>query len=135
MEARLLPLPIPGAPAAVAALEVTATMDGRVFAVLGRVGAIHPELNTGDIFIPTWRLREEGTSFHYIPNSDYTPTPDMRLTEALYSQATALAGKKISVVKGGIWTTDAIFRETIDKVIEHLSKNLYGVDMKLTASY
>ena len=126
-------LPFPGAPAAVAALEVLAALGGRVFVVLGRVGAIHPKLNIGDIFIPTWGLREEGTSFHYIPNPDYIPTPDMELAEALYSQATALAGKKISVVKGGIWTTDAIFRETVDKVIEYSSKNLYGVDMESTA--
>lgn len=127
-------LPFPGSPAAVAALEVLTTMGGRVFVVVGRVGAIHPELNIGDVLIPTWGLREEGASFHYIPDQGYMPTPDMGLAEALYRQATALAKKRrINIVKGGVWTTDAIFRETLDKVIEYSQKGVYGVDMESTA--
>ncbi len=127
-------LPFPGSPAAVAALEVLTAMGGRVFIVVGRVGAIHPELDIGDVVIPTWGLREEGASFHYIPDRGYIPTPDMELAETLYRQATALAKKRrISIVKGGVWTTDAIFRETLDKVIEYSQKGVYGVDMESTA--
>jgi nucleoside phosphorylase len=41
--------------------------------------------------------------------------------------------RRIKVVKGGIWTTDAIFRETFDKVIKYSSKEVYGVDKESTA--
>ena len=79
-------------------------------------------------------MREEGTSLHYVPDLDYIPTPDMELAEALYKQAVTLVGRKrINVVKGGVWTIDAIFRETLDKVIEYSSKGIYGVDMEFTA--
>ena len=127
-------LPFPCSPAAVAALEVLTAMGGRVFVVVGRVGAINPALRIGDVLIPTWGLREEGASFHYIPDKDYVPRPDVELAEILYKYAVELKGKRrIKVVKGGIWTTDAIFRETIDKVVEYSSRGVYGVDMESTA--
>ena len=125
-------LPFPGSPASVAALEVLVAMGGRVFVVVGRIGAIHPELDIGDVLIPTWGLREEGASFHYIPDPGYTPTPDTELAETLYKQAIAKR-RRINIVKGGVWTTDAIFRETLDKVIEYSQKGVYGVDMESTA--
>ncbi len=130
----LVALPFPGSPAAVAALEALAAMGGRVFIVVGRIGAIHPRLNIGDVLIPIWGLREEGASFHYISDPDYIPAPDTELAEALYKRAVVLKGRRrISIIKGGIWTTDAIFRETIDKIVEYLSKNIYGVDLESTA--
>ncbi len=106
-------LPFPGSPAAVVALEVLAAMGGRAFVVVGRVEAIHPELNIGDVLIPTWGLREGGTIFHYIPDSDYTPTLDMELAEALYRQSMTLARRRINIVKGEVWTTDAIFQRRL----------------------
>ncbi len=125
-------LPFPGAPFAVAALEVLTAMGAERFVVLGRVGAIHLELDIGDVLVPTWGLREEGTSFHYVPDPSYVPRPDEELAEALYRNAVALV-KRRRVVKGGVWTTDAVFRETVDKVIEYSSKGIYGVDMESTA--
>jgi len=102
--------------------------------VVGRIGAIHPELDIGDVLIPTWGLREEGVSFHYIPDPGYTPIPDTELAETLYKQATVLVKRRrINIVKGGVWTTDAIFRETLDKVIEYSQRGVYGVDMESTA--
>ena len=41
--------------------------------------------------------------------------------------------KRIWLAKAGIWTTDAIFRETKDKVIKYGSRNILGVDMESTA--
>ena len=124
----------PGSPLAVAALEVLAAMGGRVFVAIGYVGAINPILSIGDVLIPTWGLREEGTSFHYVPDASYVPRPDSGLVEALYKHAVKLKRKRrIKVVKGGIWTTDAVCRETLDKVTEYSSREIYGVDMESTA--
>ena len=41
--------------------------------------------------------------------------------------------KKIRVLRGGIWSTDAIFRETEDKVAEYSRHGVLGVDMEATA--
>ncbi|MEL9940668.1 MAG: hypothetical protein QW348_07570 [Ignisphaera sp.] len=62
------------------------------------------------------------------------PKPDSKPVETLYKYAIELKGRKGNkVIKGGVWTTDAIFRETIGKVIEYSSKRIYGVDMESTA--
>jgi len=130
----IIALPFPGSPAAVAALEVLIAMGGKVFIGVGSVGSITPNLRVGDILIPSWGLREEGTSFHYIQSINYVPKPDSILHEALYANSVKLMkGRRIRVVKGGVWTTDAFFRETRDKVIEYSSKGIYGVDMESTA--
>lgn len=124
----------PGSPLAVAALEVLVAMGGRIFVAVGYAGAVNPALRIGDVLVPTWGLREEGASFHYVPDASYVPRPDSELAEALYRHAVKLKGKKgVKVVKGGIWTTDAVYRETLDKVVEYSSKGVYGVDMESTA--
>ena len=130
----IITLPFPGSPAAVAALEVLIAKGGKVFIGVGRVGSITSKLRIGDILIPSWGLREEGTSFHYVSPINCTPKPDSKLLETLYAKAIKLKrGRRIRVVKGGVWTTDAFFRETRDKVIEYSSKDIYGVDMEFTA--
>ncbi|ABM80470.1 phosphorylase family protein [Hyperthermus butylicus DSM 5456] len=90
----LVALPYPGSPDAVAVLEVLAAMGGSVFVVVGRVGAIHPTLSVGDVFVPTWGLREEGVSFHYVPDTDFIPKPDAELADALYRRAIGLKGEE-----------------------------------------
>ena len=130
----IIALPFPGSPAAVAALEVLIAMGGEVFIGVGRAGSITSKLRVGDILIPAWGLREEGASFHYIPSMNYVPKPDQELLEVLHANALKLIkGRRGRVVKGGIWTTDAIFRETRDKVIEYSAKGIHGVDMESTA--
>jgi len=130
----IIALPFPGSPAAGAALEVLIAMGGKVFIGVGRVGSIIPKLRIGDILIPAWGLCEEGTSFHYVTSINYVPKPDPELLESLYANAVKLKrGRRIRVVKGGVWTNDAFFRETRDKVIEYSSKGIYGVDMESTA--
>ncbi|MCE4627128.1 MAG: hypothetical protein F7B78_05730 [Desulfurococcales archaeon] len=39
------------------------------------------------------------------------------------------------LLRGGIWSTDAIFRETIDKVEKYSSMGVYVVDMEMTALF
>ena len=128
-----LALPYWGAPAAVAALETLIAGGGKTFIMVSRAGAISPALRVGDVLVPTWGLREEGTSYHYMP-PEYVPRPDARLSRALFREVKRVKGRrKIRVLQGGIWSTDAIFRETRDKVEEYSRKGVLGVDMEATA--
>ena len=128
-----LTLPYFGAPAATAALEVLIAGGGKTFIMVGEAGAINPILRIGDILVPTWGLREEGTSYHYMP-PDYVPRPDINLSRTLFREVKKIKGKKkIRVLQGGIWSTDAIFRETTDKVVEYSRMGILGVDMESTA--
>jgi uridine phosphorylase len=98
----VIALPFPGSPAAVAALEVLTVMDGEAFVAVGLVGAISPALKNGDGLIPTWRIREEGANFHYMPANTYVPKPDGKLIETPYTYAIRLKGRRIKVVKGSV---------------------------------
>jgi nucleoside phosphorylase len=57
----------PGAPLAAMVLEDLIACGAKLFIGLGLLGAIQPEIEVGDIVIPTLALRLEGTSHHYLP--------------------------------------------------------------------
>ena len=126
-------LPYIGAPASVMVLETLIVNGGKVFIALGLAGAIKRSIRIGDVVIPTWGIREEGTSYHYMP-PEYVPRPDDELANALYDEILNI-GKymKINVVKGGVWSIDAPSRETRDKVIKFSRRGVLAVDMESTA--
>ena len=76
-------------------------------------------------------LRDEGTSYHYLPPSEYSEAA-VHLTQMAREALTA-AG--IPIQSGATWTTDAPFRET-EKAIE-AAKNagILAVEMEAAALY
>ena len=122
-----------GAPAAVVTLELLIASGIRRFLVYGGAGSITRKLRIGDVLIPTWGVREEGTSYHYVPEG-HVPKPSQSLTrrlrEAMFSTLTPHGSR---VVEGGVWSTDAIFMETEDKVRRYANEGVLGVDMESTA--
>jgi len=122
-----------GAPAAVVTLELLIASGIRRFLVYGGAGSITRKLRIGDVLIPTWGVREEGASHHYVPEG-HVPKPSQslarRLREALFSTLTPHGSR---VMEGGVWSTDAIFMETEDKVRKYADEGVLGVDMESTA--
>ena len=76
-------------------------------------------------------LRDEGTSYHYLPPSRFSDA-DGRLIELLLP---ALAGLSPPVLRGATWTTDAPFRETAAAVARHTADGLLAVEMEAAALY
>ena len=76
-------------------------------------------------------LRDEGTSYHYMPASAFAEA-EPQLVEAA-SMATLEAGPRVIV--GGTWTTDAPFRETAEAIEAARSKGILGVEMEAAALY
>ena len=76
-------------------------------------------------------LRDEGTSYHYLPPSDYSEAA-LLLTQIAREALTA-AG--IPIQSGATWTTDAPFRET-EKAIEAAKMaGILAVEMEAAALY
>ncbi len=122
-----------GAPAAVMAMELLVAAGVRKFILFGGCGAIHPSVRVYDLVVPTWGIREEGTSYHYLP-SDIVPKPSKEVFTALKKKLRPIARElDIDLHVGGIWTTDAIFRQTRDKVRKYSSKGVLAVDIESTA--
>jgi uridine phosphorylase len=77
-------------------------------------------------------LRDEGTSYHYLPaDRDYAEA-DPALVSAV---APALAQSAIPVERGATWTTDAPYRETSEAIEAARGEGILAVEMEAAALY
>jgi hypothetical protein len=76
-------------------------------------------------------LRDEGTSYHYLPPSNYVAAEPVLL--ALAADALAQAGHQVHV--GDSWTTDAPFRETAGSIASCRREGILAVEMEAASLY
>jgi len=98
---------------------------------LGFCGALAPSYRIGDLFLPAQAIREEGTSYHYLP-ADVVPCASPHVQAALYAQAQQ---RQLPVQQGLIWTTDAPYRETPLKIQQFQEAGVHAVDMEMAALF
>ncbi len=123
--------PCMGAPVATMVLEKCAAQGVRNVLFLGFCGSINPRLRLGDIMVVDSALSEEGTSKHYFPEK-FPPLAGEKATAALEK---ALKEKRVKYQKGKIWTCDAMFRETKEKVRRYGQEGILGVEMECSALF
>src|SRR5690606_26995071 len=76
-------------------------------------------------------LRDEGTSYHYLP-----PAPYSKIQSAILQRLdSAFEGATETVLRGATWTTDAPFRETEQAIAYARSEGILGVEMEAAALY
>jgi uridine phosphorylase len=75
-------------------------------------------------------LRDEGTSYHYLPPSDWSTAP-----EHLLSRLDGVFDEGPRVLRGATWTTDAPFRETETAIAEARSRGILAVEMEAAGLY
>lgn len=76
-------------------------------------------------------LRDEGTSYHYLPPADYSDAADSMIRIA--EEALASAGVVVEI--GASWTTDAPFRETNEAIETAKQLGILAVEMEAAALY
>jgi uridine phosphorylase len=76
-------------------------------------------------------LRDEGTSYHYLPPDDYAAA-DPDLIAAVEPE---LARASEPVERGATWTTDAPYRETTEAIEAAQAKGILAVEMEAAALY
>jgi uridine phosphorylase len=76
-------------------------------------------------------LRDEGTSYHYLPSAEFSHADPSLLAHVKH----AFAHLAVPVEKGATWTTDAPFRETPDAIATMKGKGLLAVEMEAAALY
>ncbi|MFT8824140.1 MAG: nucleoside phosphorylase [Liquorilactobacillus mali] len=118
-----------GAPALIGRLEEL--MSGGIENVIlfGTCGVLDKNIAAHQLIIPTSAIRDEGTSFHYVPASDeiqMNPNSVAKLTMILDELNVAYTTAKT-------WTTDAFFRETPEKAKERIAMGCSVVDMEASA--
>ena len=76
-------------------------------------------------------LRDEGTSYHYLPPSDFSAAP-AALLDPVFA---ALCGTGLPIHRGATWTTDAPFRETQAAIAAARAQGVLAVEMEAAALY
>ena len=121
--------PFLGAPQAVLAMEKLIALGAKKILSFGLCGALQPDIEIGDLIIPGFAISEEGVSQHY-PLSGTKPGISKIFKDTALEILTPLG---IKLHTGGIWTTDAPFRETPAKVRDFQEKGILAVDMEFSA--
>ena len=121
--------PFLGAPHAVMGMEKLIALGARRIWVLGWCGSLQSHLRIGHMVVPVGAVSEEGTSGHY-PIGGITPVADEELN-GIIEDALDKAG--LTFFKGDVWTTDAPYRETAEKVEFYQKKGILAVEMEMAA--
>jgi uridine phosphorylase len=120
-----------GAPFAVLVAEQLFAAGCRLLVSVTSAGRL-AELRPPPYFVLIERaLRDEGTSYHYLPPTEFSHA-DPKLLEAMIG---AFAGVRVPVERGATWTTDAPFRETQESIDAMTAKGLLAVEMEAAALY
>jgi len=123
----------PGVGAAIAStfLEEIIETGCRSFVTVGGAGGLVPELTVGHVVVPSSAIRDEGTSYHYLPaGREVAPSP-----EALAAVVRTLEARGVPFVTAKAWTTDAPYRETRGKVERRVAEGCVAVDMEAAALF
>ena len=120
-----------GAPFAVLVAEELFASGCRFLISLTSAGQIVPVDSPPYFVIIDRSLRDEGTSHHYTPPSEYSEAD----AQLIASAARALSNIGVHAVVGSSWTTDAPFRETADAIAAARAKGALAVEMESAALY
>jgi uridine phosphorylase len=76
-------------------------------------------------------LRDEGTSYHYLPPSEFAEADGALVATAMR----ALRDVPHPTYRGAAWTTDAPFRETAAAIEQARARSILAVEMEAAALY
>jgi len=132
-EGRRLALVHPGvgAPLAAGFLEELIARGCRTFVACGGAGVLVPDVTLGHVVVPTAAIRDEGTSYHYLPpGREVSPTQP-----AIDAIVQTLERHHVPHVTGKTWTTDGLYRETRGKVERRVAEGCLTVEMEAAAFF
>ncbi|MBQ7989741.1 MAG: nucleoside phosphorylase [Oscillospiraceae bacterium] len=106
-------------------IEINHVTGAGHFILFGSAGALAPDVTSGKYVIPTSAYRDEGMSYHYAPPADYIRIKNADFVADVFSK------NDLPHVCGKVWTTDALYMETRDKVQKRKSEGCIAVEMEL----
>lgn len=113
-----------GGSAAAMLLEEMISKGCKKFIFFGSCGVLNQEITEKSLIVPTAAYRDEGTSYHYAPASEYIEVKSAnRLAEILYKI-------EVPYICGKTWTTDALYRETYNNIEKRKNDGCITVDME-----
>lgn len=95
--------------------------------MFGGSGCLNKEIAHGKVMLPTEAYRDEGTSYHYAPASDYITVRNADVVAEFMEE------NGIPFIKGKTWTTDSFYRETINNFEKRKADGCISVEMECAA--
>jgi uridine phosphorylase len=120
-----------GAPLAAAFMDEAIALGAQAFIACGGCGVLRHDIVAGHPVILTSAVRDEGTSYHYLPPSrEVSASP-----EATAALEVVMKTNNIPYLLGKSWTTDAIYRETEAKRDLRMREGCEVVEMEASAFF
>ena len=98
--------------------------------MFGTCGVLDKSIEECSIIIPNAAIRDEGTSYHYIPASDEIEETPKYIPEFV----SILKEFNTHYTIGKTWTTDAFYRETPKKMAKRIESGCISVEMECAAA-
>lgn len=122
----LITLGYVGCPACAGNLELFNAMGVERVMFCGGGGVLDRKIEVGQLLLVEGAIRDEGFSYHYLPPARYVYTDaDVTKTIADYLDAHA-----VSYLRGIVWTTDAMLRETRERIERRKAEGAKIVEME-----
>lgn len=118
-----------GAPISTGLLEEAIAFGCRKFIACGGCGVLEKDIAVGHLIVVSGAVRDEGTSYHYLPPGREV-TAHERGVKALVQ---TLDSRGLPYRVGKTWTTDAPYRETVNKIARRKDEGCLVVEMESAA--
>lgn len=120
-----------GAPLAVGFLEEMIALGCTKFIACGGAGVLDGTLAVGHIVVPSVAVRDEGTSYHYLPPAREVSASPVGVAAI----EMVLQAHLCEYIVGKTWTTDGLYRETATKVQRRRAEGCLTVEMEAAAFF
>ena len=121
-----------GAPYAAMMLETLICWGARRVIFIGWCGAVSEQVKIGELILPTAALIDEGTTRNYVEPASGQSKPALSMLTAFEQ---VFQANRIDYHSGKIWTTDAVYRETPEKVGNFQQQGVLAVEMEVSALF
>ena len=121
-----------GGPYAVLIAEQLAASGAKLIVGLTSAGRIARDLPLPCLVVITSAIRDEGTSFHYLPAGREVACPSPQLTAPVIEE---MSKTGMSVRSGKVWTTDAPYRETQAQLQYWDNQEVLAVEMQAASLF
>jgi uridine phosphorylase len=99
------------------------------FIACGGSGVLNREIAVGHVVVPDIAVRDEGTSYHYLPAAREVAAS----SEGVAAIVATLEKHTVPYIVGKTWTTDGFYRETSARIARRKAEGCITVEMEAAA--
>lgn len=105
-------------------LEEVIAKGGKKILFFGSCGSLDKSVTAGHLIVPNAAYRDEGTSYHYAPESDYIEIQSSGKLAHIFDEI------NVPYMLTKTWTTDSFYRETENNMTARRKDGCLAVEME-----